>query len=95
MIAPDGRIFQGRPLNRVGAFHPDYNRTHIIIALLGDSYNNYDPSQAMRDSLDWLVDFLWLRIPTITDIMKRGNGTHSLGFWFDIFSHKHTERWDQ
>ena len=57
VVAPDGKIYEGRPSNVVGAHSPN-NTGKIGICNIGDFQNNEQPTPAQRASLVKLLSYL-------------------------------------
>jgi hypothetical protein len=54
LITPAGLIFEGHPVDQVGAHTGGYNTGSAGICLVGN-YEKDDPTDAMMQSLDWLL----------------------------------------
>jgi len=87
LIGPEGQIYQGSRLDRIGAHtaregFPQYNHNDgsIGIAFIG-TYTHENPTPEALAAATWLVENLQYRIPTITEFFAhsdmdghRGNG---------------------
>lgn len=54
LITPAGLIFEGHPVDQVGAHTGGFNTGSAGICLVGN-YEDDDPTDAMMESLDWLL----------------------------------------
>ncbi len=77
LIDAQGRIYEGRPLNKIGAHMPGANDA-IGIALMSDSRrkSGTPPTPAQKAALENLVRRLKQKIPSITSMDTHGNAQH-------------------
>lgn len=57
LITPEGEVFHGRPVKRVGAHAKGHNADSIGVALIGN-YEEERPTQQALEALEGLIDHL-------------------------------------
>lgn len=82
-IGNNGTIFEGRPLEMIGAHAGGRNVGTIGIAVMGNFYPEGIPSQAQLSSLFRLIDRLKTKMPSIEKVTRHHG--QCPGPWFDRF----------
>lgn len=57
LITPEGEVFNGRPLKRVGAHAKGHNADSIGVAMIGN-YDEERPTERALEALEGLIDYL-------------------------------------